>query len=217
MFRRTFADAKAGELYSAREFNRLKNTLSDLTGHPTFLRRGMLPVRHAITHNGGGTYPAFSAQPDTYAVKWVHLTYTAAAGKNGYTLTYWDGASVSPVNASSADDYVHNIARWGTSGDLYSPYIPEGTLIECYYNQGSWFTEWWAQGVLYKGTLTADLDALDATGTINTLQAIEGPDLGLSTITFQNIWGEAASSGAICVVYWNATAEQWELLKYTCP
>lgn len=217
MFRRTFEDASRGKLYSAREFNRLKNTVSELSGGPTRLQRDMWKVRHAITHDGGGTYPAFSTQPDTYAVKWVHLTYTAAAGKNSRTLTYWDGDSASPVNDTEGDDFVHNIARWGQSGDLYSPYIPEGTLIECYFQNGAWFTEFWNQTTMVRGTLTADMDASDLTASIDNLKIMNGAGLGgLTSLTFANTYGDAGTAGGIVTVVWNAHEEQWELLQLVC-
>lgn len=214
--RQTFKDAQRGRLYEAAEFNRLKNTVSRLTAEVERLHRNMLHVRHAITHDGGGTYPPFGDHPDTYAIKWVHLTYDAEAGDKGHVLSYWDGASVSPVHDDEPDDFVHNIAQWGQLNDLYSPYIPEGTLIKCYYQNGAWFTDWWDQTTVYRGELTAEMEATDEEGTMDSLMPLDGPDLGLSTITFKNIFGDAGVSGAIVEVIWNSWLKQWELLQIIC-
>lgn len=88
-----------------------------------------MTVRHAITvAPDSGTYPTSSTSPDTYPIKFVRLSYTESPGLQGHTLSYLAPSDPGP------DDFVHNIA--GASGN----YIPEGTLIWCYFVTGQWFT-----------------------------------------------------------------------------
>lgn len=151
-------------------------------------------VRHAITVSVSGSYPAITANPNTYAIKWIKLTYSEAAGNQTPTMTYLDSGTGTPASAV-ADDYVLNIQKMGST---YA-YIPEGQLIACYYCQGAWFTDYHA--VVYKPNirfrLTQALTVADSTklGTILNQWGlgINNPNTGAGAITLYN--HESSSAG----------------------
>ena len=83
-------------------------------------------IRHAVTvDDEDGYYPTEAEEPDTYAITWVDVAYTPAAGRRLEVVTEKDGGP---------HHLVHNTYA-GTDS-----YIPEGTVVPVFYQGGQWFT-----------------------------------------------------------------------------
>lgn len=113
-------------------------------------------VRHAKTAPVDGSYPLESERPTVYGVWWVNTKYREEQGRQ--TLTsfrktareWWEPSGSGDVVPDSADPSGSEESGSGSgeSGripdafvyNMTGSYLPEGTLIWCYFFQGQWWS-----------------------------------------------------------------------------
>lgn len=215
--RKTFDLAKPNKLYSAREFNRLVGTVSDNSSLSADRGRLFLPVRHAITAQDGETeYPAFGDYPNVYPIKFIMMEYAPTPGDVSRTTLYLDGGGTSP-SSSAKDDVVMNVREWGNDSSLYTPYIPEGSIIQLYFANGVWFTNCNVMTTRFRGQLVGGLAEIDTDIVVDELIPLNGQLMGFTSLTALNIHSWAGLDNADCRVEWNAYDKAWELFQVDCP
>jgi hypothetical protein len=212
-----FAPARMNERYSAREFNRLTGTVSRRETLSTETPDLFLPVRHAITvEDAEENYPEFGDYPNLYPVQWILIDYPRTPGGVDDDVTYLDGGELTP-GSPEPDNMVLNVYQWGNDSALYTPYIPKGSIIQCYFANGQWFTHTNVMTTRFRGQLDGAITGASETATVDNLLPLNGRLMGFDDLTAKNIHEWDGDNNADCRVEWNAYEKQWELMQLTCP